>query len=86
MDVTWREIIKTISSAIGKKKLMVPAPVFAVKTVASVLDRFSWFPVTKDQLTMLVEGNTCDSTKYFSDNEIKPLPFNIDNLSYLKDS
>jgi NADH dehydrogenase len=86
VDVTWREIIKTISSAIGKKKLMVPAPVVVVKAVASVLDRFSWFPVTKDQLTMLVEGNTCESTKYFSDNDIKPLPFNIDNLSYLKDS
>ena len=83
-NVTWKEIIKTISSAIGKKKLMVPAPVVAVKAVASLLDRFSWFPVTKDQLTMLVEGNTCESTKYFSDNDIKPLPFNIENLSYLK--
>jgi hypothetical protein len=35
---------------------------------------------------MLVEGNTCESTKYFSENDIKPLPFNIENLSYLKDS
>ena len=85
-DVTWREIIKLISSAVGKNKLMIPAPVVAVQTVASVLDRFSWFPVTKDQLTMLVEGNTCDSTKYFSENDFTPLPFNIDNLSYLKDT
>ena len=85
-DLTWREIIKTISSAIGKKKLMVPAPVFAVKTVASALDRFSWFPVTKDQITMLVEGNTCNSTEYYSENNYTPLPFNFDTLSYLKDS
>ena len=79
-------MVKIMSNAVGKNKLMVPAPVAVVKTVAAIFDRFSWFPVTKDQLTMLIEGNTCDSTKYFSDNEIKPLPFNIDNLSYLKDS
>ncbi|MFL3013107.1 MAG: NAD(P)H-binding protein [Candidatus Neomarinimicrobiota bacterium] len=82
-DFTWKQIIKTIGSAAGKKKLMVPAPVIAVKSVATALDRFSWFPVTADQLTMLVEGNTCDSSKYFSENKIEPIPFNEENLSYL---
>ena len=62
---------------------MVPAPVIAVKSVASALDRFNWFPVTADQLTMLVEGNTCDSTKYFSENKIDQIPFTEENLSYL---
>ena len=82
-DFTWKQIIKTIGAAAGKKKLMVPAPVIAVKSVATALDRFSWFPVTADQLTMLVEGNTCDSSKYFSENKIEPIPFNEENLSYL---
>ena len=82
-DFTWKEIIKTIGTAAGKKKFMVPAPVIAVKSVASALDRFSWFPVTVDQLTMLVEGNTCDSSKYFSENKIDPIPFTEENLSYL---
>ena len=62
---------------------MVPAPVFAVKAVASLLERFKWFPVTVDQLTMLVNGNTCDSEKYFKENDIEPIAFNNDNLSYL---
>ena len=83
-ELTWKEIIKIISNACGKKKWTLPAPVIAVKTVAAIFDRFSWFPVTKDQLTMLVEGNTCDSTNYFSDNNLKPLQFDIENLSYLK--
>ena len=65
---------------------MVPAPVAVVKTVATIFDRFSWFPVTKDQLTMLVQGNTCDSQKIFSDNEITPIAFNEENLSYLKEN
>ena len=64
-ELSWKEIIKIISNACGKKKWVLPAPVIAVKTVATIFDRFSWFPVTKDQLTMLVEGNTCDSTNIF---------------------
>ena len=83
-EVTWKKIIKIISNAYGKKKWAVPAPLIAVKTVAAMLDRFSWFPVTRDQLTMLVEGNNCDSTKFFSENNIKPISFNSENLSYLK--
>ena len=39
-----------------------------------------------DQLTMLVQGNTCDSQKIFSDNEITPIAFNEENLSYLKEN
>ena len=82
-DFTWKEIIQIIGSASGKKKFMVPAPVIAVKSVAKALDRFPWFPVTADQLTMLLEGNTCDSTKYFKENNINPIPFSEENLSYL---
>jgi len=85
-ELNWKEIIKIISNACGKKKWALPAPVIAVKTVAAIFDRFSWFPVTKDQLTMLLEGNTCESTNYYSENSLKPLPFDINNLSYLKDS
>ena len=68
-NITWRNIIKTISKAAGKNKFTVPAPVFAVQAVASLFERFSWFPVTKDQLTMLVQGNTCDSDRLFSEND-----------------
>ena len=64
-NITWRNIIKIISKAAGKNKFTVPAPVFAVKAVASLFERFSWFPVTKDQLTMLVQG-TPVTVKRFS--------------------
>jgi len=82
---TWKEMLKMLTAAINKNKLMIPAPIGPVMAVASVLDRFSWFPATKDQLTMLAEGNTCDSSKLFADFEIEPTPLNPDNLSYLAD-
>ncbi len=82
---TWKEMLKMLTTSLNKNKLMIPAPIGPIMAVASVLDRFSWFPATKDQLTMLAEGNTCDSSKLFSDFEIEPIPLNSDNLSYLVD-
>ena len=82
---TWKEMLRMLTTALNRNKLMIPAPIGPVMAVASVLDRFSWFPATKDQLTMLAEGNTCDSSKLFADFEIEPTPLNPDNLSYLAD-
>ena len=80
----WKEIISTISSALKKNKLMIPAPVMPIKLVAGLLDRFKFFPITRDQLTMLLEGNTCDSKNLFSEFDIQPIDFNNRNLSYLR--
>jgi len=82
---TWKEMLRMLTSALNKNKLMIPAPIGPIMAVASILDRFSWFPATKDQLIMLAEGNTCDSSKLFSDFKIEPTPLNPDNLSYLVD-
>ena len=81
---SWKEVIKIIASAYGKNKWIVPAPVFAVKFLASIFGRFAWFPITKDQLTMLVEGNICSSKDVFDMFSISPIPFNSESLSYLK--
>tara|TARA_Y100001970_G_scaffold205843_1_gene250692 strand:- start:11202 stop:12128 length:927 start_codon:yes stop_codon:yes gene_type:complete len=80
----WKEIINTIASALKKNKLMIPAPVLPIKLLASLLDRFKFFPITRDQLTMLLEGNTCLSKDLFLDFDITPIDFNAKNLSYLR--
>ena len=79
----WPEIIRRIAAACGKRKIIVPAPVPALKLVAALLDRFEWFPVTRDQLTMLVEGNTGDSSALFQTLDIEPRRFEGDSLAYL---
>ena len=84
-ELTWKEITKTIAIASDKEdKTFIPAPVLPVKIVASLFDRFPWFPIAKDQLTMLLEGNTCDGTEAFNLFNVKePIKFNIDTLDYL---
>ena len=83
---TWKQLIKQIATGVGKIKWTIPAPVFPIKMVAGILDRFSFFPITKDQLTMLLEGNTCDSKEVFEEFKIDPIPMNKDTLNYLMNS
>jgi len=79
----WPVIIRRIAAASGRRKLVVPAPAALVQKVVGALERFEWFPMTRDQLTMLLEGNTGDSTKIFTTLGIKPSPFDKQHLGYL---
>lgn len=82
--LAWPEIIRRIAAAIGRTKTIVPVPAGLVRGVASLLDRFQFFPITRDQLDMLVQGNTGDSSEVFARLKIKPLRFDSQNLAYLK--
>ena len=75
-SLTWKEMLHHISLASKKRTWKIPAPVFIIKMLALILDRFEWFPVTRDQLTMLMEGNTV-SDNYFEEFSITPKYYNI---------
>jgi len=79
---SWKEILKAIAAASGKSKLMLPAPALLIAPVAGLMDRFSWFPVTRDQLIMLLAGNTC-ADDGFARLGLSPRPFDQTSLAYL---
>lgn len=83
-DIIWKDIINIIANSYGKNKWTIPAPAIAIKTLASLFDSFSWFPVTKDQLSMLMEGNTCTTDNIFVDDNHKLIDFEPNQLAYLK--
>ena len=83
-DIIWKDIITIIATSYGKKKWTIPAPAIAIKVLAFLFDSFSWFPVTKDQLSMLMEGNTCATDKIFIDDDHKLIDFEPNQLAYLK--
>ncbi|MFB0517149.1 MAG: NAD(P)H-binding protein [Candidatus Neomarinimicrobiota bacterium] len=82
--LNWKTLIQIVGDASGKHKWTIPTPVLIVKAAAVLLDRFDFFPITRDQIEMLVEGNTCDSTEVFQLFSIEPQLFTPANLSYLK--
>lgn len=81
---SWKEIIQTIATAVGRSKWMVPVPVLPLRVAAAVLDRVEAFPITGDQLIMLLEGNVCASGHGFEPFGGEPRPFSAQNLAYLR--
>ena len=80
--LSWKTIIHRIALASGKNTWKLPAPVHAVQIAASIFEKYEWFPVTRDQLTMLMEGNTV-SENYFDEFHIFSKDFINDNLDFL---
>ena len=83
-DLTWKQIIQIIAQASGRGgKLAIPAPAEVIKAVASVLDKQAWFPITRDQIIMLLEGNTCGDDVAWQTLGVQPRAFSVANLRYL---
>lgn len=80
---TWKAILNTIAAASGKHKLMMPAPVLPIQAAASLFDRYPWFPISRDQIQMLMEGNVCHDNDSFARLGLTPTPFGVDQLTYL---
>jgi NADH dehydrogenase len=84
-QVSWKQILETIGAATGTRVFGAPVPVCAIKTVASMLGGLDILPVTRDQITMLMEGNTCDSSGVFREFGIEPVTFDAAHLQYLNE-
>jgi NADH dehydrogenase len=82
--LSWRSILQTIAAVGGRSKWMLPAPALAVGALASLLDRYAWFPITRDQLRMLLEGNVCTENDGFARLGLTPTHFGPDALAYLR--
>lgn len=82
-ELTWREMLRRVAKAAGRNKWILPMPVELMKLLAAVFDRIPAFPVTRDQLTMLAEGNTGDASEIAAVIGRAPRAFDADSLSYL---
>ena len=54
-----------------------------MSTIAELLDWLPSFPVTKEQIVMLLEGNVCDEKPFFTHFGIKPIGFKEGISKYL---
>lgn len=83
--LSWTEMIRRVAAATGRKKRIVPVPIAVMKFAAALLDWLPFFPVTRDQLTMLAEGNTADPAVIERVTGRPPAAFSVGNLGYLSD-
>jgi uncharacterized protein YbjT (DUF2867 family) len=70
---TYNELLDAIGRAVGKARVRkVHVPLALMRPMVRALERFSFFPVTGDQLSMLLMSNVCDPTPFYSDLGIAP--------------
>jgi len=79
----WTEMLRRIAAACGRKKRILPMPIAVMQIAALLLDWIPAFPVTRDQLTMLAEGNEADPAVLEMLIGRHPTPFSTAALSYL---
>ena len=84
-SLSWTEMVRRVARAAGRDKWILPMPIAAMRIAATLLDWLPFFPVTRDQLTMLAEGNTAPCTELETLTGRPALAFTPENLAYLGD-
>ena len=82
--LSWTEMIRRVAAATGREKWIIPLPISIMKLAAILFDWLPFFPATRDQLTMLAEGNTADPEVIKSLIGNPPMAFSPEHLAYLK--
>jgi NADH dehydrogenase len=83
-EVTYNHLLNIIAEALEQKKPpKVHMPSRLVKPLVGLLDGFSQFPITRDQMEMLLSENICSDNEWTDVFQIKPKAFISENLNYL---
>lgn len=73
---TFDELLDQIGGALDRSRVRkTHHPLFLVKPLVASLQFLPGFPLTSDQLTMLLAGNVCDPQSWIADFGIEPRPF-----------
>lgn len=81
--LSWDEMLRRVAAAAGKSKILLPMPLWVMRIGATLFDWLPFYPVTRDQLTMLAEGNVAESNALEELIGRKAKPFTENTLTYL---
>jgi NADH dehydrogenase len=80
----YRLVARVIATALGRPNLpLVPVALPVVQWGVAMGEWLPGFPVTMDQLSMLLEGNACDDRRWQALLGITPRAFTPEALAYL---
>jgi NADH dehydrogenase len=81
--LSWTELLTRIAGSAGRRKWIIPMPLGVMQVAATAFDWLPFFPVTRDQLTMLAGGNTADASALEALIRRKPRRFDRESLAYI---
>jgi len=65
--LAYEEVLRRIAAAMGRPFRPLHVPLGLIRPLLPTLQRLPGFPLTVDQLTMLLAGSVCDAGPFFSD-------------------
>lgn len=75
-QIPYNEMLKEIGHALGRSVRLLNVPLWLTKPAVAAFHRIPAFPITKDQLTMLLEENICrDGNRIVQAYDLQPIRF-----------
>ncbi|TRZ89911.1 MAG: complex I NDUFA9 subunit family protein [Methanosarcinales archaeon] len=81
---TFNDILDIIARTLGKKIIKVYIPVGLIRIMAYFLEGLPGFPLARDQIVMLLEGNIGSETSFYEEFGIAPTPFEAGIKEYIQ--
>lgn len=76
--VNYEDVVRQIMTALNKQKPVMHIPLALMQTLVQSLSWLPRFPLSRDQLAMLIEGNTCASpSRVYNVFELEKIPFSV---------
>lgn len=72
-NVTFDEIMDALARVMGKSIVKIHMPVLPLRLATSALQHAPGYPLTTDQITMLLEGSTCDEKPFYELLGLEPI-------------
>jgi NADH dehydrogenase len=63
-----------LAQVLGKSIVKIHLPVFPLRMATSILQHAPGYPLTTEQITMLLEGSTCDEKPFYDLLGLEPIP------------
>jgi NADH dehydrogenase len=73
-QLTYGELLDRLAACTGCRARKIHVPLSILRPAVRRLERFEKFPLTTDQLEMLLAGNVCDNGPFYSAFRFAPLP------------
>lgn len=70
---SYNELLDLVASSNGGSARKIHVPLSLIRPIVRRMERSAKFPLTTEQLEMLIQGNTCDSGSFYSEYRFNPL-------------
>jgi NADH dehydrogenase len=82
--LSYNQLLDLVAAALGKKSIRkLHQPLALMRPLVGLLQHLPPFPITSDQLQMLLEGNCCDTSAWREELGLEPASLQ-EGLGYLK--